>query len=37
MHQRASEFNMDIDDVSITSLQFSRDYAQSIEKKQVAQ
>ncbi len=37
MTQRASEFNMDLDDVSITSLQFSRDYAQSIEKKQVAQ
>lgn len=37
MTQRAHEFNMELDDVSITSLQFSRDYAQSIEKKQVAQ
>jgi hypothetical protein len=37
MTQRAKEFNMELDDVSITSLQFSRDYAQSIEKKQVAQ
>jgi prohibitin 2 len=36
MTQRAKEFNMELDDVSITSLQFSRDYAQSIEKKQVA-
>jgi prohibitin 1 len=36
MTQRAHEFNMELDDVSITSLQFSRDYAQSIEKKQVA-
>ena len=37
MIQRAQEFNIDIDDVSITSFQFSRDYARSIEKKQVAQ
>lgn len=37
MTQRAKEFNMEIDDVSITHLAFSRDYAQSIEKKQVAQ
>lgn len=27
MTQRAREFNMELDDVSITSLQFSRDYA----------
>jgi len=37
MTARAKEFNMEIDDVSITHLAFSRDYAQSIEKKQVAQ
>jgi prohibitin 1 len=35
--KRASDFNMVLDDVSITHLQFSKDFAQSIEKKQVAQ
>lgn len=35
--KRAKEFEIILDDVSITHLQFSRDFAQSIEKKQVAQ
>lgn len=35
--KRASEFEIILDDVSITHLQFSKDFAQSIEKKQVAQ
>lgn len=37
LSKRAKEFNIILDDVSITHLQFSRDFAQSIEKKQVAQ
>lgn len=37
LSKRASDFNMVLDDVSITHLQFSKDFAQSIEKKQVAQ
>ena len=35
--KRALEFNIILDDVSITDLQFSADFAQSIEQKQVAQ
>ena len=35
--KRAKEFEIILDDVSITHLQFSKDFAQSIEKKQVAQ
>ena len=35
--RRAMEFDIILDDVSITDLQFSRDFAQSIEQKQVAQ
>ena len=37
LSKRAREFNIELDDVSITHLQFSKDFAQSIEKKQVAQ
>jgi len=37
LSKRAKEFNITLDDVSITHLQFSKDFAQSIEKKQVAQ
>jgi prohibitin 1 len=37
MNQRASEFNIRLDDVSITHLQFSNEFASAIEKKQVAQ
>jgi len=35
--KRALEFDITLDDVSITDLQFSADFAQSIEQKQVAQ
>eukprot|EP00354_Favella_ehrenbergii_P007314 CAMPEP_0170462036 /NCGR_PEP_ID=MMETSP0123-20130129/7700_1 /TAXON_ID=182087 /ORGANISM="Favella ehrenbergii, Strain Fehren 1" /LENGTH=276 /DNA_ID=CAMNT_0010727171 /DNA_START=36 /DNA_END=866 /DNA_ORIENTATION=- len=35
--KRALEFDIILDDVSITDLQFSRDFAQAIEQKQVAQ
>ena len=35
--KRAKEFDINLDDVSITHLQFSKDFAQSIERKQVAQ
>ncbi len=35
--KRANDFNMIVDDVALTHLQFSRDFSQSIEKKQVAQ
>ena len=34
--RRALEFNIILDDVSITDLQFSPDFAASIEAKQVA-
>jgi prohibitin 1 len=37
LSKRASEFDINLDDVSITHLQFSRDFAQAIEQKQVAQ
>ena len=37
LSKRAKEFEIILDDVSITHLQFSKDFAQSIEKKQVAQ
>ena len=35
--KRALEFNIKLDDVSITDLQFSADFARAIEAKQVAQ
>jgi len=35
--ERAKEFNLLIDDVSITHLTFSKDYAAAVEAKQVAQ
>jgi prohibitin 1 len=34
---RAKEFNIVLDDVSITHLNFSRDYSKAIEDKQVAE
>jgi hypothetical protein len=34
---RARDFNIALDDVSITHLSFMKDYAQAIEHKQVAQ
>ena len=37
LFKRASEFNIVLDDVALTHMQFSRDFAQSIERKQVAQ
>jgi prohibitin 1 len=37
LSKRASEFNIVLDDVALTHMQFSRDFAQSIERKQVAQ
>jgi len=37
LSKRAKDFNIVLDDVSITHLQFSKDFATSIEKKQVAQ
>ena len=37
LEKRAKEFNIILDDVSITHLQFSRDFASAIEQKQVAQ
>lgn len=37
LSKRASEFNIILDDVSITDLQFSRDFTAAIEAKQVAQ
>jgi len=37
LQKRASEFNIILDDVSITDLQFSAEFASSIEAKQVAQ
>lgn len=35
--KRAEEFNIVLDDISITHLAFSREFAASIEQKQVAQ
>lgn len=35
--QRASDFNIDLDDISITHLTFGKEYASAIERKQVAQ
>mmetsp|Transcript_11969 Transcript_11969/g.18762 ORF Transcript_11969/g.18762 Transcript_11969/m.18762 type:complete len:291 (+) Transcript_11969:66-938(+) len=35
--QRASDFNIVLEDISITHLTFGKDYASAIEKKQVAQ
>jgi prohibitin 2 len=37
LQKRASDFKIVIDDVSITHLAYSRDYAQAVEAKQVAQ
>jgi prohibitin 1 len=37
LSQRAQEFDVILDDVSITHLQFSREFALAIEQKQVAQ
>ena len=37
LQARASEFNIVLDDVSITHLTFSRDFAKAIEDKQVAE
>ncbi len=37
LSKRAKEFDIILDDVSITHLQFSREFAQAIEQKQVAQ
>ena len=37
MSKRAAEFDIHLDDVSITHLQFSREFAHAIEQKQVAQ
>lgn len=37
LSKRASEFDIYLDDVSITHLRFSREFAQAIEAKQVAQ
>ena len=37
LQERAKEFNLILDDVSITHLQFAREYQQSIEQKQIAQ
>lgn len=37
LSKRAKEFDINLDDVSITHLQFSREFAQAIEQKQVAQ
>lgn len=37
LQKRAAEFNIILDDVSITDLQFSRDFTAAIESKQVAQ
>ena len=37
LQKRSSEFDIYLDDVSITHLQFSKDFAQAIEAKQVAQ
>jgi len=36
LQKRCSEFNILLDDVSITDLSFSRDFSKSIEMKQVA-
>eukprot|EP01095_Lingulamoeba_sp_RSL-Kostka_P004538 TRINITY_DN15773_c0_g1_i1.p1 TRINITY_DN15773_c0_g1~~TRINITY_DN15773_c0_g1_i1.p1 ORF type:complete len:321 (+),score=134.18 TRINITY_DN15773_c0_g1_i1:63-1025(+) len=35
--ERARDFNIELDDVSITHLTFGREYANAVEKKQVAQ
>ena len=37
LSKRAREFNLILDDVSITHLKFSKEFATSIEQKQVAQ
>lgn len=37
LQRRATEFGLVLDDVSITHLQFSNEFASSIEQKQVAQ
>ncbi len=37
LSKRAKEFEITLDDVSITHLEFSKDFASAIEQKQVAQ
>ena len=37
LKKRAEEFGLILDDIALTHLQFSRDFAYSIEQKQVAQ
>lgn len=37
MLERASHFNIVLDDVSITSVQFSDDFSHAVEAKQIAQ
>ena len=37
LEKKTTEFNIILDDVSITHLQFSNEFASSIEQKQVAQ
>jgi len=37
LQKRAREFDIVLDDVSITHLEFSREYLAAIESKQVAQ
>lgn len=37
LRQRAKDFNIELDDVSITHLAFSREFSKAIEEKQVAE
>ncbi|KAF2345492.1 Band 7 domain, partial [Trinorchestia longiramus] len=37
LHERAEDFNIILDDVSITELSFGREYTSAVESKQVAQ
>ena len=37
MQERAADFNIVLDDVSITELSFGKEFSQAIEEKQVAQ
>ncbi|OMJ07358.1 Prohibitin-1 [Smittium culicis] len=37
LYERASEFRIKLDDVSITHLTFGRDFTEAVEKKQIAQ
>ena len=36
MIERAKQYNIEIDDVSLTNLSYSREFARAVEKKQVA-